>query len=285
MDCQQEWKRDTTWRQGHVLDAGTVTSLNILHPTDPADTCAVVISHDCDLANTDLAVEPDVELIVGRVVREQNGSLAWGKSPRTLHMEVLRDGKCVAVELVTTSKKLISKASLAGFTRDPAFDLGSKGLAVLRNWLAIRYNRGAFPDPFVNRMKEKKLDSGLAKLMEFHGKIISAVYFYVDDGIENTRTNNSPYELNIVLAFDLGQDTEHAMDMAEKAEVAVEKLFFNNCFDKTTDKWSHIHLKSCVAISEDDLSVRQAKMFLQWRLEHMSLKSNDDPPVPMNLKG
>lgn len=285
MGGQLQWTRDTTWRQGHVLDADTATSLSLLYAKDPTATCAMVISHDCDLANADLTLEPDAEVIVGRVVLEQNGSLAWGKSPRTLHLEVLRDGEPATVELVTTDKKLVPKADLASFTRDKAFELSPKGLTVLRNWLAIRYNRGAFPDPFVNRMKNKKLDSRLAKLIEPHGKVISAVYFRVDDGIEKARPDDSPYELNIVLAFDPGDDPEHAADVAGQAESAVEKMFSDKCLDQTTDKWADIHLKSCMAISEDDLSVRQAKMFLQWRLEHMSFKSDDEQPGPMNLQG
>jgi len=68
-------------------------------------------------------------------------------------------------------------------------------------------------------------------------------------------------------------------------EGEIEKMFSDKCLDQTTDKWADIHLKSCMAISEDDLSVRQAKMFLQWRLEHMSFKSDDEQPGPMNLQG
>ncbi len=155
MTGQPTWERATSWRQGHVLDVKAATSLSLLHAVTPAETCVVVISHDCDLANDDLTTEPDVELIVGRVVAEAKGTLAWGKSPRTLHLEMLRDGKTVTVELVATSKQLVAKIKLSSYSREPAFELSAQGLGVLRNWLSIRYNRGAFSDPFIERMKDK----------------------------------------------------------------------------------------------------------------------------------
>lgn len=283
MNNSSIWTRDITWRQGHVLKVGTAISLGLIHPAQQEDACVVVVSHDCDLANDNLDVEPNVELIVGRVVPEINGNFTWGKSPRTLHLEMLRDGKPVTVELVSTSKALRPKVDLASHAPDAAFSLPRKGLVAMRSWLAIRYNRAAFSDTFVKRMKEKNLDAKLAKLMEQHGQIFSAVYFDVDGGEEIDRGNDEPYELNIVLAFDTGDDPDHAMDVADNVESEVQKLFSDRCFDQATEEWTRIHLKKCVAISEDDMTVRDAKMLSQWRLEHISFKSDDEQPSPVIL--
>jgi hypothetical protein len=43
--------------------------LGLMHSEAPDDTCVVVISHDCDLAN-DIDIEPEVELIPGRILPE-----------------------------------------------------------------------------------------------------------------------------------------------------------------------------------------------------------------------
>src|ERR1700748_1181562 len=98
----QKWTRETPWRQGHVLRSETASRLALVN--SDADACAIVISHDCDLSNDNLAAEPDVELIVGKVLPTPNGSFTWGKSPRTLHLHARCGNSPVALELVATKK-------------------------------------------------------------------------------------------------------------------------------------------------------------------------------------
>jgi hypothetical protein len=101
----QTWSRETPWRQGHILTPEAANRLGL--DETGADTCPIVISHDCDLANTNLTAEPDVELIVGKIVPTLNGSFAWGKSPRTLHLQAHRESTPVVLELVATKKRLV----------------------------------------------------------------------------------------------------------------------------------------------------------------------------------
>lgn len=67
----------------------------------------------------------------------------------------------------------------------------------------------------------------------------------------------------------------------EALESAVEKLFAEKHFDKGTGQWKDIALKSCLAISEDDLTVSKAKLLTQWRLEHMTLRAEGPQPAPL----
>src|ERR1700722_3871995 len=117
----QAWSRETPWRQGHLLKMETACRLG-LTDTDP-DNCAVVISHDCDLANSNLTAEPHIEVIVGKIVSKPNGSFMWGKSPRTLHLEVSREDTRTTIELVATNKRLISKTDLAADTPDSTYSI------------------------------------------------------------------------------------------------------------------------------------------------------------------
>lgn len=112
------WTRDTPWRQGHVLSAEAVQTLGLVHPDALDATCVVVISHDCDLANDDLQIEPNVEIIIGCHPTKENGNYFWAKAPRTLHLEVLRGGVPAFVELIATAKHFIPKQALAAFTPD-----------------------------------------------------------------------------------------------------------------------------------------------------------------------
>jgi hypothetical protein len=274
-EAQPQWSRETSWRQGHVLCAKARAALE-LHSVDAEATCVVVISHDCDLANDDLHAEQHVEVIIGRVVSAADGNYSWGKAPRTLHLPMQRNGTTVTVELVTTCKRLVSKDALAGFEPDGAFVLDGKGLDVLRSWLSSRYRRAAFPDAFVRRMDKTGVSKRLAKNLEPHGALISFVYFNLDDGRVLERPDGEPYELSIVLVYPPGDDAEMSAEMADDLAEAVKE----DCDARLTDK-KQITIKSCIAISEDDLPVSRVRALTQWRLEHMTLKADGEHPGPI----
>lgn len=273
------WTRDTPWRQGHILPPEAVQALGLIHPETPEITCVVVISHDCDLANANLQAEPHVEVIVGREPQKGNGSFFWAKSPRTLHVEILKQGAPVTLELVATAKQPVQKQALANFTPDAGYVVPAKSLSVIRSWLAVRYNRAAFPDPFVTRLKASKADKAIAKLIEPIGNLLSAIYFDVDEGEEIDRSDGSPYALSIVLVYPAGDDPAFSANTIEKLEQQVEKIFEEKHFDKAKEKWLGVALKSCMSISEDDLTVSNAKLLTQWRLEYMTLEADDEQPT------
>jgi len=270
------WTRDTPWRQGHALTAEATQALDLFHPETPDSTCVVVISHDCDLANDTLQIEPDVEVIVGRHLPKGDGNYFWAKAPRTLHVDALKNGNAIVIELVVTAKRLIPKRALAAFAPDAAYSFPGKSLSALRSWLGVRYNRAAFPDPFVNRLSQSKVDKRLAKIIEPVGNLLSAVYFDVDGGKEIDHSDGSPYELKIVLAYPPGDDPEKAAEDVEKLETAIADLFSEKHFDQATEKWNGVAVKQCMSISEDDLSVSKSRLLTQWRLEYMTLKAGDE---------
>jgi len=272
------WTRETSWRQGHVLPHEAIQALGLIHPDAPEATCVVVASHDCDLANDNLHVEPDVEVIIGCHPNRVNGNYFWAKAPRTLHLEVLHKGVPATIELTATVKRLVPKIKLAQFPPNTAYSLSGKSLSILRSWLAIRYNRGAFPDPFVRRLSQCKVDKGLARLIEPLGQYLSAVYFDVDGGKELDRTDGSAYELKIVLVYAPGDNPEKTADEVEALEGSIADMFAARHFDSATSTWNGIALRSCMSVSEDDLTVSSARLLTQWRLEYMTLKADDEQP-------
>jgi hypothetical protein len=272
----KRWTRETIWRQGQVLPLLAAQHLELVVAANPSDTCVVVISHDCDLANDDLNVEPNVEVIIGQTVASLDGNFSWGKAPRKLHCSMTRSGQPVAIELVSTSKRLVSKESLALYAPDPTYVLGGKGLAVLRSWLGARYNRAAFPDSFATRIKELKVDQRLAKCLERHGELISFVYFDLDQGNLIERVKGDPYSLTIVLVYQPGDDAERASEAADELADLVEK----EVLARIERHAKEIFLKACLAISEDDLPVSRARVMTQWRLEYMTLRADEEQPGP-----
>ncbi len=273
------WRRNTSWRQASVLTPDAAQALGLVNRDRPSDTCVVVVSHDCDLANDDLQIEPDAEVIAGRFV-VTDGSLMWGKSPRTLHLGFRRNGNEVAVELSNGEKRRVAKIVLAPYSPDPAFSLDAQGLRTLQSWLASRYRRAAFPDPFVDRLKTHKLDAKIEAIMKTHGAAVSEVYFDVDESQPIDRSDGSAYQLRIVVACVADADPEASAKEAEIIEGKIAEAFTKRLFNESLSQWTDIRLVGCVAMSEDDLPLSRVRILTPWRLEHLSLKARDDQLGP-----
>ncbi len=236
-DPAPQWTRETSWRQGTVLRPDDAARLGLRHAVAPSDTCVVVVSHHCDLMIDDISVEPDVEVIVGRRLREADGNRTYGKSPRLLHWEVSGATGPTTIELAATAKTKIPKSQLAQCTPDPNQHGNPTQLEVLRYWLSIRYNRGAFPDAFQSRMTTTKVAEKLERLMKKEGHHLSGILFAIDDGQLLERKDEKPYQLTIVLTFPSGDDPAVTLKVAEEVAVRVEALFTKQCFDDSTEKW------------------------------------------------
>jgi hypothetical protein len=276
MPGQAQWTRDTNWRQGDILTREAAAHFSLTNPVDPGSTCVVVVSHDCDLANDNLDAEPYVEVIVGRMVGAASGNFTWGKAPRTLHYSVQRDGAPTIVELVATEKRTLSKCDLAQFEPDTRFHLDGRTLAVLRSWLAARYNRAAFADSFVTRMRDTKADAKLARALEAYGQNVSFTYFDVDRGECVERTDGDPHTLSVILVFNPGNDPDAAADAADAAAEAVEDALRA----RLPEGGKLIRLEACFAISEDEIAVSRARTLSHWRLEYMTHRAELDQLGP-----
>lgn len=91
---------------------------------------------------------------------------------------------------------------------------------------------------------------------------------------ETPPPDGEPYELRIVLAYPPGDDAEAS---AEAADDLAEAL--NEDCEELQDK-KQIIVKSCIAISEDDLTVSRARVLTDWRLEHMTLTQGFGATTP-----
>jgi hypothetical protein len=110
----------------------------------------------------------------------------------------------------------------------------------------------------------------LAKILEPSGQLISFVYFDIDRGQNLEREDGDPHELSIVLVYYPGDDPEAAEEHANTMADTVR-----DAFERKLASGKIISLKNCLAISEDDIPVSQARTLLQWRLEYMTLKTDE----------
>jgi hypothetical protein len=266
-----EWSRETPWRQGHVLTDETVDRFALRAAQAPESIVAVVISHDCDLAASP-DKEPEVEVIVGRLIEKADGNFTHAKTPRTLHIEFATAEGGRFVELAATRKVRISKSDFADHEPRPEFNLGPAQQSILQRWLGARYRRSAFPDAFEKRLDKSGADRRLSKMLKPVGEHIRGIFFDVDDGNEVQREEpDDTYALAIVLVYTSqphGHESEAlALKVKEQIESLFEELFFNE-----NNSWKNIELVECIVISDEALTYAQSLMLKQWRLEHLSLR-------------
>lgn len=267
------WDRSTPWRQGHVLPPEALHVLGLVRAgDDPTTVVAVVISHDCDLANDDMESEPHAEIIVGRLIEAVNGNNTHAKVPRKLHISYASPNGPRAVELIATQKQLCAKEQLANFAPLP-WSLSDAEASTLQRWLGARYRRAAFPDAFEGILKHKKnkLHEAMAKILEPLGHAIPAVFFDV-------REAAGFYTLGIILLYDTSEDPDAAEALATQAADAITEAFTSKLFDEKMG-WQGIELAYCEPMSDEAMTYRQSILLKQWRYEYLSLRN--DPQQPM----
>ena len=108
------WDSSTKWRQGHLLPTEAIRDLNLSYPKGEPATVAIVITHDCDLAQ-DPSAEPTIEIIVGRTIEAADGNFAYAKSVRTLHLNCTNGPTKKIIELRAPDKSSIPKESLLSY--------------------------------------------------------------------------------------------------------------------------------------------------------------------------
>lgn len=273
------WGRDTPWRQGHILSDDTARAVRLFQQT-PTGALAIVVSHDCDLAQ-DPSVEPMVEVIVGHRVATADGNFTYAKNARRLHLTFNGGVEHLTVDLEANRKTQVAKDLLAEYEPIGNINLTSIERNILQRWLAARYRRSAFPDEFDRRLERTGMRERLSKILKPIGTLIAAIYFDVDQGEEISRTrSDDPYTLVIYLLFSTETNPEAAEHAADTAKHAIRKAFRDRCLLKDTGIWHDIELVECEALSDQTMTVQQAESLKRWSADHISLRTE---PVQVML--
>lgn len=273
-----EWNRDTPWRQGHLLGSEAAAAFGLSHAAGPEQTLVIVASHDCDLTQHPDG-EPVVEVVVGRLLADKEGTYAHAKSARKLHVEFEGTSACWG-EFEATAKATLDKWLLNDFKPRKDATLSPEDHATFQMWLASRYRRSAFPDEFERRlMRETKLHDKITRAVKPYGELISGVFFDVDEGVEVTRVYpDDTYTLDITILHRAEPDFDAAARAAEAAAKAIENAFKDKLF-APSNTWQHIELRSCEPLSESVLTYQVFKQLKRWRLDHISLAADPQQPV------
>ena len=274
-----QWRRDSPWRQGHVLEPDTVIALGLDTSLSPGERVFVVVSHDCDLAQPP-DIEPKCEIMMGDIVGTENGNFSWAKNPRRLHLPFTAGKNKIIVDLTAQDKCLIDKIVLANHMPASSMCLTPEELRILQSWLAARYQRAAFPDEFEQRLKNgrARVHEKLSKILAKTGEHIVTIFFDVDRGKELDRDGaDDPYELSIYLLYNVGKDPNIARDVTSDAARDIETIFREAFFIDA--EWQNIELLDVSSISEEEMTVRQSRQLKRWNTDHLSLREKPQHPM------
>jgi len=261
------WSRNTTWRQGSVL---AQKDFQVAGLTDVPDAdLAIAISHDCDIANDNLDVEPSVEFIFARILEECDGNYTYGKNPRTLHLNYTHGEKHIFLELLASKKLILQKNKLEAVQPDESYRLHSQ--QILQSWLAVRYRRHALPNSLVARLGE------VFKYIDKKGKNNSSgiLSFRLSYDPEDELPPEEPYELWLRVVYITDKDEYRTMseNIAQSLKTEFPQLL------EKTKACGTVILRKCEAVSEMEFTLRDMRDTVEYHLEHLSYRTEPSGPV------
>lgn len=266
--------RDTDWRQGDLLTCAAAAALGLVGAADQGHR-VIVITHDCDLPHDS---ELCVEVIVAELVVKDpkpDPQLSYAKNPRRLHLAYEGTGAApLILDLRHRDRRSVSKGDFAErAVKDDGLALPVDAKRVLKQWLAARYGRPAFPNEFEERLRKGKVERKIAKILEPDAKYLVGLFFDLGEQRGAEVGEGEPYALSVSVVYDVTEGGTEARLSAERVAGQLRELF-----EKTyakPDVATEIALDACEAVADTRLTLANLRRVDQWRLEYISLRDDD----------
>lgn len=260
----------TPWRQGQFLRLEDAVQLGVIEP-GIEDIKAVVITHDCDLQSPS---EKNVELIVGPITKT-NKMYQRAKHPRIFHLQL---DAVNSVELRHDRKIVVSKNDFNFESCEP-FEISIEEKQSLKQWLASKYGRPAFPNSFEERLRaydDRKqkvcFEAEVALVIKKYSESLIGIFFDLGESRFLDLEEGEPYELSINVVYDGIEGGMEARTAASSACVELRVLFQR--FYGMPDVAMLIALEKCLPVADTHFSLYSLRKMDQWRLEYISLQSD-----------
>ncbi|MGQ8705600.1 hypothetical protein ACUTSW_06300 [Serratia sp. TSA_198.1] len=268
--------RSTEWRQGHLLTDESALALKLV-PVLGTITKVIVITHDCDIPNDK---EPYIEVIIGNIVEKLDGNFCNAKNPRKLHITFSNNtsGLDEPFCFEHNQKTIVAYqdfSKLAVIDKD--YNLPKEQKSALKQWLAARYGRPAFPDEFEKRIrkhntKKFSFEKEVYKIVRPKGEHVVGIFFDLHNSRSEDLPEGDPYELSIHVIYDseigAGAAREAAEQIAEEMKALICSLFGEG------QAAMDIDLQYCDAMSDTSLTLADIRRLDQWRVEYISLQDD-----------
>lgn len=265
--------RDNDWRQGDLLTQEAAAKLTALESSVSENHRFVVITHDCDLPHSG---ETWVEVIVAEVVTGANPQLSYAKNPRKLHLGYeIAGGESIVIELRHGERRVVPKDEFKMHAvRDGSALLPIDAKRALKQWLAARYGRPAFPNAFEERLRKvisnkKTVERQIGKILEPEAKHLVGLFFDLGEQRSEEISEGDPYALSISVVYAATEGGKQARESAEKIAGQLSELF-ERAYGKA-DNATEIALDACEAVADISITLADLRRVDQWRLEYISL--------------
>ncbi|QJR14204.1 hypothetical protein DSM104440_00997 [Usitatibacter palustris] len=262
--------RENDWRQGDVLPSAArhVISPFVSAPFPP-DAWVIVLTQSCDLVHNNLAAEPSAEVIVASPITDEDKEVRHLRNPRRLQIEGAQDQNSVLLDLRITQRHSIPKWVLAGHEPDGDRMIPEGDLRTLVQWVAARYDRRAFPDAFMDRLKP--VDKNLQKAWK-RMRAVTCIYLSISSYEE--LPEESPYRVALIAAM-TSEDFESA-DLRGQMEVQLGRV------TAAMDDCGGIEIERAELRPEGEISLEELRLFGRWYLDTYSDRDEQHRAPPGN---
>lgn len=268
------------WKQGCLIHSQyaeqiTAAAIDFYNKDETSDIWLVVLTQDCDLVrNTD--VEPFVEILTMKKLPNIPNNPIRGQSARSLHLSLEISGDTHWFEGNIHDRFRITKESLCGLGCETPLVFKENELRFLRQWLARRYTRAAFPDHFETHLAATQgRVKSLFKSPE--AKLISTVYIAIDNEDAGPDEDYFIHAILTALAEDF-DDIEKSglIDDFEERFISVFKGRPHICFAlKNPDDDESYDVR---VIPEEDITLSMLRKYKRFDADYRSV--DDDTVSP-----
>lgn len=269
----------TPWRQGHLLTPESTKALG-LGRTDDGEFVAVVVSHDCDIHNKK---ERFVEVIVGKVLARLDKQFERARSPRQLHMSAPASNGSDADRNVELRHEDLVRVPTKDFFdtahRDDQYGIDPTEKRALKQWLAARYGRPAFPDDFERYLRKeyrnkRTVEKGIAEIVADEEGVLIGLFLDLGKYRTEDPPKGEPFGIRIYVVYDASDSPEKARAYSEAVAENLTALFVEAYGQE--DVATEISLEKCSAVADFEFRLADIRRMDQWRLEYMSFQQ--EPP-------
>ena len=148
---------------------------------------------------------------------------------------------------------------------------------VLKQWLAARYGRAAFPNKLEERLRKRSggrtVEQQIAKILEPDAKHLRALFFDLGEQRGAEAAEGEPYGLSISVVYDANEGGSEARGAAQSVASQLRELF-ERAYGKPGFA-TEIALDACEAVADTYMTLADLRRVDQWRLEYMSLRDDN----------
>lgn len=272
--------RSEGWRQGCLIPPNHAeqiieSSIDFFSKSASSDAWLVVLTQDCDLVRKSQD-EPYVELLAIQKLPNKSENPMRGQSARYLHLVFDVGNEMIWFYCNIHHRFRIEKNALCGLGCDTTQFFIENERRLLRQWLARRYARAAFPDYFETHLAST--NDPVKKLFKSPAaKLISTIYIAIDN---EDADSDEDYRIHVIL-------TVQAKDFNDEKKIGLIDDFEQRLI-QVFSKRPHITfaLKNpddpesydVRVMPEEDITLSILRKYKRFDADYRSVDEDSSPP-------